>query len=81
MSIEREIRFVTAGNSNTTSQVFYNNYIADSTPVETDYFSFYKPGYYTYGGTLDYLGQDPFAIFTNLVKLFSTNSYIWILIK
>lgn len=66
MSIEREIRFVTAGNSNTTSQVFYNNYLADSTPVETDYFSFYKPGYYTYGGTLDYYSQDPFAIFTNL---------------
>lgn len=68
MPIEREIRFVTAGNSNTTSQVFYNNYLADSTPVETDYFSFYKPGYYTYGGTLDYLSQDPFAIFTNLIK-------------
>lgn len=68
MPIDREIRFVTAGNSNTTSQVFYNNYLADSTPVETEYFSFYKPGYYTYGGTLDYLSQDPLAIFTNLVK-------------
>jgi len=66
MPIEREIRFVTAGSSTSTSQVFYNNYLADSTPVATEYFSFYKPGYYTYGGTLDYYGQDPYTIFTNL---------------
>jgi len=79
MSIDREIRFTTAGNNNTVSQVFYNNYFADSTPVENNYFSFYKPGYYTYGGTLDYYSQEPEAIFTNLIKppirfLFTANT-------
>jgi len=66
MPIDREIRFVTAGGSNSVSQVFYNNYLADSIPVATEFFSFYKPGYYTYGGTLDYYGQDVYTIFTNL---------------
>jgi hypothetical protein len=79
MGIDREIRFVTAGGSNSVSQVFYNNYLADSRPVQIPFFLFEKPMYYTYGGTLDYYGQDPYAIFTNLVRppirfVFSANT-------
>lgn len=68
MSINREIRFKTVGNKDTVSQVFYNNTYFDSTPGLTPFFSFYKPMFYTYGGTLNYYSQDPYAIFTNLVR-------------
>ena len=79
MGINREIRFVTAGDNSSPSQVFYNNYLADSRPVQTPFFSFYKPMFYTYGGTQNYYGQDTHAIFTNLVKppirfVFSANT-------
>ena len=67
MPINKEIRFTTAGSANTRSQVFYNNYLANSTPVSAPFFSFDKPQYYTYGGTLDYYGQDPYSIFTNTI--------------
>lgn len=68
MPIEREIRFKTVGTKDTVSQVFYNNIYFDSKPVATPFFSFYKPKFYTYGGTLNYYSQDPYAIFTNLVR-------------
>ena len=79
MGINREIRYITAGDSNSVSQAFYNNCLADSMPAQTSFFSFLKPMYYTYGGTLDYYGQDPYAIFTNLVRppirfIFSANT-------
>lgn len=79
MSINREIRYITAGDNNSVSQAFYNNYMADSKPVQANYFSFNKPQYYTYGGTLNYYSQDPYAIFTNLVRppirfVFSANT-------
>lgn len=66
MGINREIRYATAGNSSGSSQVFYNNYFADSKEVETSYFAFTKPMFFTYGGTLNYYSQDPYSIFTNL---------------
>lgn len=80
MGINREIRYETAGNSTGVSQVFYNNYLADSRPVQTNFFSFEKPMFYTYGGTLDYYGQDPYSIFTSLIKpsirfVFSANTF------
>lgn len=68
MAIEREIRYETAGDSDSYSQAFYNNYYANNIPVINDFFSFYKPQFYTYGGTLNYYGQDPFAIFTNTIN-------------
>lgn len=79
MGINREIRYITAGNSESSSQAFYNNYLADSRPVQANFFSFNKPMFYTYGGTLNYYSQDPYAIFTNLVRppirfVFSANT-------
>ncbi len=79
MSIDREIRYITTGTKDSVSQVFYNNYLADSTPGQTSFFSFYKPQYFTYGGTLSYYSQDPYSIFTNLVRppirfVFSANT-------
>lgn len=68
MPINRNIRYETAGDNNSYSQAFYNNYYANNIPVINDFFSFYKPQFYTYGGTLNYYGQDPFAIFTNTVN-------------
>ena len=68
MGINREIRYETAGDSTSMSQVFYNNYLADSRPVQTSFVSFSKPMFITYGGTLNYYSQDPYAIFTNLVR-------------
>lgn len=68
MGINRELRYVTAGNHESVSQVFYNNTFANSKQVKTNFFSFNKPMYTTYGGTLNYYGQDPFSIFTNLVR-------------
>jgi hypothetical protein len=79
MGIDRTIRYETAGTSSGFSQVFFNNCLADSRPVQTPFFSFEKPMFYTYGGTLDYYGQDPYSIFTNLVRppirfVFSANT-------
>ena len=68
MKIYRKLIYVTAGNNNSRSQVFSNNYFADSKSVETPFFSFNKPMFYTYGGTLNYYGQDQYSIFTNLVR-------------
>lgn len=79
MSINQNIRFLTCGSANTSSQVFYNNKYVDYKPSETTYFSFEEPMYFTYGGTLNYYSQDPYAIFTNLVRppirfVFSANT-------
>lgn len=79
MGINRKIRFITSGTKNSVSQVFYNNCFADSGPVTTTFTTLLKPKFYTYGGTLNYYGQDPNAIFTNLVRppirfVFSANT-------
>ena len=79
MAIIREIRFQTSGTKDTVAQVFYNNLYADSEPVKTSFSNVLKPKFVTYGGTLNYLSQDPYAIFTNLVKppirfVFSANT-------
>lgn len=79
MSIIREIRFETSGNKDSVSQVFCNNLYAESEPVVTTFSSLLKPKFTTYGGTLDYYSQDPYAIFTNLVRppirfVFSANT-------
>lgn len=79
MAINREIRFQTSGTKNTITQVFYNNLYADSEPVKTSFSNVLKPKFTTYGGTLNYFSQDPYAIFTNLVKppirfVFSANT-------
>lgn len=79
MPIIRTIRFETSGTKNSVSQVFYNNLYADGDPVRTSFSSILKPKFITYGGTLNYLGQDPYAIFTNLVRppirfVFSANT-------
>lgn len=68
MPINREIRYVTAGDNNSRSQAFFNNYFADAKSVTALFFSFDKPMFYTYGGTLNYYGQDQYSIFTNLVR-------------
>lgn len=79
MAINREIRFQTSGTKDTITQVFYNNLYADSEPVKTSFSNVLKPKFTTYGGTLNYFSQDPYAIFTNLVKppirfVFSANT-------
>lgn len=79
MPIFRDIRYETSGDKNSVTQVFYNNLYADSDPVRTTFSSVLKPKFTTYGGTLNYFAQDPYAIFTNLVRppirfVFSANT-------
>lgn len=79
MPINREIRFGVTGENDSRVQAFYNNYYTNSTPVQTTYFVFNKPAFINYGGTSSYYSQDPFSIFTNLVRppirfLFSANT-------
>lgn len=79
MAINREIRFGVTGENDSRVQAFYNNYYANLTPVQTNYFIFNKPSFVNYGGTSSYYSQDPFSIFTNLVRppirfLFSANT-------
>lgn len=59
---------MTSGTKNNVSQVFYNNIFVDSKSVTVPFFSVMKPKFVTYGGTLNYYAQDPYAIFTNLVR-------------
>lgn len=68
MPIYREIKYVASGDRNSRSQIFFNNYFADTKSVSALFYSFEKPMYYTYGGTLNYYGQDQYSIFTNLVR-------------
>jgi len=68
MGINRERRFITSGTKNNVSQVFYNNIFVNNTSVTVPFFSIMKPKFTTYGGTLNYFSQDPYAIFTNLVR-------------
>jgi hypothetical protein len=79
MPIFRDIRYETSGTKNSVSQVFYNNLYADGDPVKTTFSTVFKPKFTTYGGTLNYYGQDSNAIFTNLVRppirfVFSANT-------
>lgn len=68
MGINRERRFITSGTKNNVSQVFYNNIFVNNKSVTVPFFSVMKPKFVTYGGTLNYYSQDPYAIFTNLVR-------------
>lgn len=68
MGINRERRFITSGTRDNVSQVFYNNVFVDSGSVTVPFVSIMKPKFTTYGGTLNYYAQDPYAIFTNLVR-------------
>ena len=70
MSIIRTSIQQTSGNQNSVSQVFYQNIFYDLPMVEVSPFVFYIPVFTTNGGTKDYYGQNPRAIFTNLVKPF-----------
>lgn len=70
MSIIRTSIQQTSGNQNSVSQVFYQNIFYDLPMVEVSPFVFNIPVFTTNGGTKDYYGQNPRAIFTNLVKPF-----------
>jgi len=60
----------TTGTSNDVVQAFYQNIFVRYTEVSITPAIFDVPEYTTLGGTTDYYGQDPKAIFTNLVKPF-----------
>lgn len=69
MPIYRYITSQTAGGNDDPSQVFYQNqyvnyYYNDITSI----LQFNVPQYVTYGGTRDYYGQDPYAIFTSFKR-------------
>ena len=68
MSINKNIIRIASGSANTLSQVFYNSAYVDLYTTQSTFFSYNKPQFYTYGGTLNYYSQDPHAIFTNLVN-------------
>lgn len=60
----------TTGTENNVAQSFYQNIFYDVSLGITSPFVFEVPKYTTNGGTTDYYGQNPLAIFTNLVKPF-----------
>ena len=60
----------TTGTKNNVAQSFYQNIFYDVSEGITSPFVFEIPKYTTNGGTTDYYGQNPLAIFTNLVKPF-----------
>ena len=71
MSIPEKLRYyTTVGDDNSSSQVFYNNYWAQSYSVNVPVFAQTIPTYTTVGGTTDYYGQNPLSIFTNLAHPF-----------
>lgn len=79
MPINREIRYSSTGDRNSRVQVFSTNIFSDTRTVQTDFFTFNTPKYLNYGGTNAYYNQDPFSIFTNLVRppirfVFSANT-------
>lgn len=67
---ERAIYYTTAGDNQTQVQSFYSNYWAESYGGRLPIFSQTIPTYSTIGGTLDYYGQNPLSVFTNLSKPF-----------
>ena len=60
----------TTGTEENVAQSFYQNIFYDVSPGDVEPFIFEIPVYTTNGGTKDYYGQNPLAIFTNLVKPF-----------
>jgi len=60
----------TTGTENNVAQSFYQNIFYNVSIGITSPFVFEVPKYTTNGGTTDYYGQNPLAIFTNLVKPF-----------
>lgn len=71
MSIPEKLRYyTTVGDNNSSSQVFYNNYWAQSYGGNIPVFAQTIPTYATVGGTTDYYGQNPLSIFTNLAHPF-----------
>jgi hypothetical protein len=71
MSIpERIIYYTTAGDNQSQVQSFYSNYWAESYGGRLPIFSQSIPTYQTIGGTLDYYGQNPLSVFTNLSRPF-----------
>lgn len=71
MSLPDRIRyFTTVGDSDSETQVFYNNYWAESYGGRVPIFSQTIPTFTTIGGTNDYYGQNPLSIFTNLSRPF-----------
>jgi hypothetical protein len=70
MSIIRKSIQETTGNSNNIAQSFKQNIFSDAFEAMTLPFAFDVPMYTTAGGTKDYYGQNPNAIFTSLVKPF-----------
>lgn len=68
--IIRQSKQETSGSENSISQSFYQNIFYDVSMSGTEPFIFEIPKYTTNGGTKDYYGQNPLAIFTNLVKPF-----------
>lgn len=70
--IIRESRQETTGTADNFAQSFYQNIFYDASMGTTTPFVFDTPSYTTLGGTKDYYGQNPLAIFTNLVKPFIT---------
>lgn len=70
MGIVKKSNRVTTGNKNNVAQSFYQNIFYTTKDGVVSPFAFDIPQYTTIGGTKDYYGQDPLAIFTNLVLPF-----------
>lgn len=71
MSLPERIRyFTTIGDNDSEMQAFYNNYWAESYGGRIPIFYQDIPTYTTIGGTLDYYGQNPLSVFTNLSRPF-----------
>lgn len=70
MSIIKKSIQETTGNSRNVAQSFKQNIFFDVLEAATLPFAFEVPLYTTIGGTKDYYGQNPNAIFTSLIKPF-----------
>jgi len=68
--IYRESKKSTTGDEDSVVQSFTHNIYYDSSESIISPFIFEVPQYSTVGGTTDYYGQNPLAIFTSLVKPF-----------
>lgn len=73
--IERKSIQETTGNKNSVIQSFYQNIFFFTKEGKTEPNIFDVPEFTTLGGTKDYYGQNPLAIFTNLVKPFIQFSF------
>lgn len=69
MIIKNSIQETTGTNDNIAQSLYQNIFYNTSTGVVSP-FIFNAPMYTTFGGTKDYYGQNPLAIFTNLVDPF-----------